>query len=39
VSLIYLDASALVKLVVAEPESGALLAFLGSRHDRLSSAV
>ena len=38
-SLIYLDASALVKLVVAEPESGALLAFLRSRPDRLSSAL
>jgi len=39
VSLIYLDASALVKLIVMEPESGALLAFLRSRPDRLSSAL
>jgi predicted nucleic acid-binding protein len=39
VSLIYLDASALVKLVVTEPESGALLTFLRSRPDRLSSTL
>jgi len=39
VSLIYLDASALVKLIVTEPESDALLAFLRSRPDRLSSAL
>jgi predicted nucleic acid-binding protein len=39
VSLIYLDASALVKLIVSEPESGALLAFLKSWPDRLSSAL
>jgi predicted nucleic acid-binding protein len=39
VSLIYLDASALVKIVIAEPESGALLTFLRSRPDRLSSAL
>jgi predicted nucleic acid-binding protein len=39
VSLIYLDASALVKIVVAEPESDALLAFLKSRPDRVSSAL
>jgi hypothetical protein len=39
VSLIYLDASALVKVVVAEPESGALLQFLRSRPDRVSSAL
>ena len=38
-SLIYLDASALVKLIVTEPESSALLAFLRSRPDRLSSAL
>jgi len=37
--VIYLDASALVKIVVAEPESGALLAFLRSRPDRMSSAL
>jgi uncharacterized protein len=39
VSLVYLDASALVKLVVLEPESGALVTFLGPRPDRLSSAL
>jgi predicted nucleic acid-binding protein len=39
VSLIYLDASALVKLVVLEPESSALVTFLGPRPDRLSSAL
>jgi uncharacterized protein len=39
VSLVYLDASALVKLVVLEPESGALVTFLESRPDRLSSAL
>jgi len=37
--VIYLDASALVKIVVAEPESGALLAFLRSRPERMSSAL
>ena len=37
--MIYLDASALVKIVVAEPESGALLAFLRSRPERMSSAL
>lgn len=38
-TLLYLDASALVKLVVTEPESSALRAFLGVWPDRLSSAV
>lgn len=38
-SLIYLDASALVKIVVTEPESSALLGFLESKPDRLSSAL
>jgi predicted nucleic acid-binding protein len=38
-SLLYLDASALVKLVVAEPESSALTEFLASWPDRLSSAL
>jgi len=37
--VIYLDASALLKIVVAEPESGALLAFLRSRPERMSSAL
>src|SRR5213594_2103186 len=34
-----MSGSALVKIVVAEPESDALLAFLRSRPDRLSSAL
>ena len=38
-SLVYLDSSALVKLVVAEPESGALLEFLRAWPDRVSSAL
>ncbi|MGH7393340.1 MAG: type II toxin-antitoxin system VapC family toxin [Candidatus Rokuibacteriota bacterium] len=38
-SLVYLDASALVKLVVAEPESDALMEFLRARPDRVSSAL
>ena len=38
-SLIYLDASAVVKLVVAEPESGALIAFLRAWPDRLTSTL
>ena len=37
-SLVYLDASALVKLVVVEPESNALIAFLHGWPDRVSSA-
>ena len=37
--LIYLDASALVKLVVAEPESDALIALVRAWPDRLSSAL
>ncbi|MBI4701555.1 MAG: type II toxin-antitoxin system VapC family toxin [Deltaproteobacteria bacterium] len=36
---VYLDSSALVKLVVAEPESGALRRFLGRRPQRVSSAL
>lgn len=37
---IYMDTSALVKLVVLEPESGALQAFLAERsHDTLFSAA
>ena len=38
-TVIYLDSSALVKLVVTEPESSALVEFLRSRSDRVSSAV
>lgn len=36
---VYLDSSALVKLVVLEPESGALRAFLRGHPSRLSSAL
>jgi uncharacterized protein len=39
VSLVYLDSSALVKLVVREPESAALVEFLRERPDRVSSAL
>jgi uncharacterized protein len=39
VALIYLDSSALVKLVVAEPESEALFELLGVWPDRVSSAL
>ncbi len=38
-TVVYLDSSALVKLVVAEPESSALVAFLRGRSERVSSAV
>ena len=38
-SLVYLDSSALVKLVVTEPESSALMEFLQRQSDRVSSAV
>ena len=37
--MIYLDASALVKLVVREAESEALFRYLGSRPARISSAL
>jgi predicted nucleic acid-binding protein len=37
--VVYLDSSALVKLVVAEPESPALLRHLGTRPVRLSSSL
>ncbi len=37
--LLYLDSSALVKLVVAEPETPALLAFLPEWPHRVSSAL
>ena len=36
---VYLDSSALVKLVVAEPESSVLVEFLRGRSERVSSAV
>jgi uncharacterized protein len=39
VTVVYLDSSALVKLVVAEPESSALVEFLRGRAERVSSAV
>jgi uncharacterized protein len=39
VALIYLDSSALVKLVVTEPESEALFELLGAWPDRVSSAL
>jgi predicted nucleic acid-binding protein len=38
-SLLYLDSSALVKLVVAEPETRALLEFLAGWPHRVSSAL
>ncbi len=38
-SLVYLDSSALVKLVVREPESLALMEFLRERPDRVSSTL
>lgn len=38
-TLLYVDASALVKLVISEPESGALRDLLSSRGDLVSSAV
>lgn len=38
-SLLYLDASAVVKLVVAEPESGALVQELGQWPERVSSVL
>jgi predicted nucleic acid-binding protein len=37
--VIYLDSSALVKLVVPEPESLALFRFLESNRERVSSAI
>jgi predicted nucleic acid-binding protein len=39
IGLVYLDASALVKLVVYEPESAALHSWLGARAERVSSIV
>lgn len=37
--LVYLDSSALVKLIVAEPETAALRAFLADWPQRVSSAL
>ena len=37
--VLYLDASALVKLVLPEPETGALMGFLTAWPDRVSSAL
>jgi uncharacterized protein len=38
-SLVYLDASALVKLVAVEPESSALAQFLGDWESRITSRI
>ena len=38
-TLLYVDASALVKLVISEPESGALRDLLSARDDLVTSAV
>ncbi len=38
-SLVYLDSSAIVKLVVREPESHALFDWLAGRPERLSSVI
>jgi uncharacterized protein len=37
--MVYLDSSALVKLVVAEPESAALRRYLGAERDRASCTL
>lgn len=37
--MLYLDSSALVKLVVSEPETPALLEYLASQPERISSAL
>jgi predicted nucleic acid-binding protein len=39
VSLVYLDSSALVKLIVREPESAALAEFLRGHSERVASAL
>jgi predicted nucleic acid-binding protein len=39
VSPVYLDSSAIVKLVVREPESGVLFEWLGAWPERLSSII
>ena len=38
-AVVYMDSSALVKLVVAEPYSEALMALLADRPDRVSCAL
>ena len=38
-SLVYLDSSAIVKLVVREPESAVLFDWLAARSERISSAI
>jgi predicted nucleic acid-binding protein len=38
-SPVYLDSSAIVKLVVHEPESGALFEWLGGHPERISSVI
>ncbi len=38
-SLVYLDSSAILKLVIAEPETPALIELLGRHPDRVSSAL
>jgi uncharacterized protein len=38
-SLVYLDSSAIVKLIVPEPESSALFHWLATRPERISSGV
>ncbi len=38
-SLVYLDSSAIVKLIVREPESPALFEWLANRPERISSIV
>ena len=37
--MLYLDSSAIVKLVAPEPETDALIAFLGTDPERVSSAL
>ena len=37
--MVYLDSSAIVKLVVAEPESGALRRYLADHEDRVASGL
>jgi predicted nucleic acid-binding protein len=37
--VVYLDSSAIVKLVVTEPESGALRLYLASREERVASGL
>ena len=37
--MVYLDSSAIIKLVVTEPESGALRRYLAGREDRVASVL